>query len=75
MVSIAAEIDRHGNRKKLPLTGWMDFVLRLSGAWRRPATRSPKAPVISARLRRRLARDLPNYLLRDIGLEPDNIRQ
>ena len=75
VASIAEEIHRHRSRKRLPWTGWKKIVGRLSGAWRRHAVHDPPSPVMSAELRRCLARELPDYLLRDIGLDPNDIRQ
>ena len=71
MNSIPMEFARHPEPGQALPTTWQHILLRLREARRRTGRRSAPPRAADAEIRRRLGRDVPAFLRRDLGLDPD----
>ena len=71
MNSIPMRSARHPEPGHALLTAWHRILVRLHEARRRSGHRSAPPRAVDAEIRRRVGRDVPAFLRRDLGLDPD----
>ena len=71
MNSIPMNFTRRLEPGLAPLTAWQHILVRLREAFRRTGFRNAPPRATNAEIRRRIGRDVPAFLRRDLGLDPD----